>query len=418
MLRAVLARLRGRLRLAADPGVRLADAAIVRRRRTAAVLVFLDWWFRFGLPVRVVLLILSLAGDHRVSRHPGGPAVAVVAARRAHPGDDARPPSARNGPADRRRAPASGSAGRVEASASPAMVRLAVQRAARPWPSSDWRVALEPQADGASRRGLGPAACSSRSCSRCSRRGAARLEPGAMAARLVAALAPADVSDRDGPGRTTGRLLAPRDERFLVEVRADLPLVEPRDGEWIVHGRGEPTVAVVEARNREVPRPCSSGSARPRERSRRSDGRVGAGAVPFEFPPSRGSSTFDLTGGDDWLGPITVERVDRPALAETQAARQGARRHLQGLPQRRRPAPAPALPARHRGRADPGRHRADLARPSVKIQAGKTPAADSRGRTDVHRVVDAPRGHDAGDPADLGEDRPGLAARVPFDRPA
>src|SRR5262249_30910450 len=29
------------------------------------------------------------------------------------------------------------------------------------------------------------------------------------------------------------------------------------------------------------------------------------------------SSTFELAGGDDWLGPLKLERVDRPSLAET-----------------------------------------------------------------------------------------------------
>ena len=48
----------------------------------------------------------------------------------------------------------------------------------------------------------------------------------------------------------------------------------------------------------------------------------------FELPASSSSSAIDLAGGDDWLGPFTVERVDRPALAETQAARQGARRNV------------------------------------------------------------------------------------------
>ncbi len=37
----------------------------------------------------------------------------------------------------------------------------------------------------------------------------------------------------------------------------------------------------------------------------------------YEFPPSPSSSTFELTGGDDWLGPLILERVDRPALAAT-----------------------------------------------------------------------------------------------------
>src|SRR5262249_59536392 len=65
----------------------------------------------------------------------------------------------------------------------------------------------------------------------------------------------------------------------------------------------------------------------------------------YEFPPSSSSSTFSLTGGDDWLGPIALERVDRPALAATRlrvkepgASYQGfrdvgdARQHLLFLP--------------------------------------------------------------------------------------
>src|SRR5262249_3731871 len=37
----------------------------------------------------------------------------------------------------------------------------------------------------------------------------------------------------------------------------------------------------------------------------------------YELPPSSAPSTLDLEGGDDWLGPLLLERVDRPSLAET-----------------------------------------------------------------------------------------------------
>ena len=43
---------------------------------------------------------------------------------------------------------------------------------------------------------------------------------------------------------------------------------------------------------------------------------TGPAQFRYEFPPSPSSSTFDLVGGDDWLGPLKVERVDRPSLAE------------------------------------------------------------------------------------------------------
>ena len=61
---------------AAAPAAAAGALARVRRRMplivlaaTAAILVFLDWWFRFGVPVRVVLLLLALAGVLVVSGH-------------------------------------------------------------------------------------------------------------------------------------------------------------------------------------------------------------------------------------------------------------------------------------------------------------------------------------------------------------
>ena len=78
----------------------------------------------------------------------------------------------------------------------------------------------------------------------------------------------------------------------------------------------------------------------------------------YEFPPSPASSTFDLAGGDDWLGPITVERVDRPVARRDPAPRQGARRRPPtACASVDDPLPAPALPARHRGRIDARRQR-------------------------------------------------------------
>src|SRR5262249_22484649 len=58
-IRTVLQKLRGRLRM--ELLLELAADAAVVLSATALVLVFLDWWFRFSVPVRVVLLILSLA---------------------------------------------------------------------------------------------------------------------------------------------------------------------------------------------------------------------------------------------------------------------------------------------------------------------------------------------------------------------
>jgi hypothetical protein len=111
------------------------------------------------------------------------------------------------------------------------------------------------------------------------------------------------------------RLLAPRDEPFPIEVRADLPTGEPNDSGWPLPGRGEPLTL------RQKPeRPLIPEAVRLRERPAEGPARdavmvsVGPGRFRHELPASSTSSVFDLVGGDDWLGPIRVERVDRPSL--------------------------------------------------------------------------------------------------------
>ena len=107
-------------------------------------------------------------------------------------------------------------------------------------------------------------------------------------------------------------------EPLSLEVRADLPLVERIGNLWRIGGRDEPLVVRRSPRSRSPP--TRSGSA-----ERTGDGQesregtmalIAPGRYRYEFPPSPSSSTFDLTGGDDWLGPLQVERVDRPSLAE------------------------------------------------------------------------------------------------------
>ncbi len=115
-----------------------------------------------------------------------------------------------------------------------------------------------------------------------------------------------------------GRLLAPRDERFLLEVRSDLPLVESSGGKWIVQGRGRPLVLRAKPESSAIPKAVF---VKERTAERKTRDAVMAEAEParfrYEFPPTAKSSTFEVTGGDDWLGPILLERVDRPSLAET-----------------------------------------------------------------------------------------------------
>ncbi len=111
------------------------------------------------------------------------------------------------------------------------------------------------------------------------------------------------------------RLLAPRDEPFAVEVRADLPPVATQSAGWTLSGRGAPLTLRRQPDPRAVP-----DAVRLRERT--ADGSVrdavmttiGPALFRLELPPSAASSSFNLIGDDDWLGPIRVDRVDRPSL--------------------------------------------------------------------------------------------------------
>ncbi len=153
-----------------------------------------------------------------------------------------------------------------------------------------------------------------------------------------------------------GRLVAPRDERFLMEVRTDLPMLEARGDRWKVGGRGEPLLI-----RRKPGKPTTPDAVRIRERT--ADGSIRTGTMVeadpvrfrYEFPPSPSSSTFELVGGDDWLGPITVERVDRPSLAETRLRVKEPGTAAEGWRTVGWSIAASALPARHRGRIDLGR---------------------------------------------------------------
>jgi hypothetical protein len=112
------------------------------------------------------------------------------------------------------------------------------------------------------------------------------------------------------------RLLAPRDEPFAVEVRADLPNLESHGTGWLLGGRGERFSIRQKPKSPVVPK-----TVRLRERTAEGAVRdtvmtsIGPGRFRHELPPSSTSSTFELVGGDDWLGPIRVQRVDRPALS-------------------------------------------------------------------------------------------------------
>jgi hypothetical protein len=314
LLRAELARLRRRLHW--QLVLEVASLLVKVVAATAAVLVLSDWLFRFGPGVRLLLLslcgvgVLGYLGLRMVERWRTARldelALAVTL--------DRHRPGVGQQIADVLQLP--DLLAEPGGTASPALVRLAVAQASEALARSDWR-SLWNRRRTALYAGILLAGL---------------LAPlvFALAAPRVARLSAARwlLGSRERwPQRTyltvmgldaRGRLVAPRDERFTVEVRTDLPLVEPRGDRVSVGGRGDELLL------REKPvSPLAPASVRVTEHAgpgaTRSGTMVEVDPVRFryEFPAAPATSTFDLSGGDDWLGPLILERVDRPALAAT-----------------------------------------------------------------------------------------------------
>jgi len=310
-LRARLARSRRALRL--QMALEFALDAAAMTAAAGAALVALDWWLRLGLATRQSVLGLTLAGIAAallVRSAPRLRASRLDDLALAMTLDRVRPGTGQQ-VADVLQLP--GQLADSRASASPALVRLAVRRASEALAAADWGVFWN--------RG--------RTATRAVALLVALLVPVAFAS-IAPHAAFLSVgrwllgSSERWPQRTyltvTGlgdgdRLLAPRDEPFAVEVRADLPDVKSLKFISLIPGRGE---------RFEMGRPprSSVAPATVRIRERGADGSVrdaamtaiGPARFRHELPPSSASSTFELVGGDDWLGPIRVERVDRPAL--------------------------------------------------------------------------------------------------------
>lgn len=310
-LRAQLARSRRALRL--QMTLEFVLDAVVFAVVAGAILVALDATLRLGLSARQALLGVALIGMVSalvIRSRPRFRAATLDDLSLAMTLDRVRPGTGQQ-VANVLQLPALLDESR--SSASPALVQLAVRRASESLAAADWRAHWN--------RG--------RTATRSLALFVAILVPVAFAL-----LAPASArlslarwlqgSTERWPQRTylsvTGlgerdRLLAPRDEPFPVEVRADLPAVEPQRSGWILRGRGE----ALAIRRRPEP-PVFPDSVRLRERTAEGAVRdvvmsaIGPGRFRHELPPSSASSTFDLVGGDDWLGPIQVERVDRPSL--------------------------------------------------------------------------------------------------------
>jgi hypothetical protein len=310
LLRSRLARLRRRLHVQMVLETALDAAACLTA--IGAVLVALDWWFRLGLPARLVLLATALVGA------VGFLGIRTYRRWRAARLDDLSLAMT----LDRFRPGIGGQIADVlqlpsllldPNSASPALVRTAVGQAAEALAASDWATLWN------RRRTAGRAAT---------------LAGVFLVPTLFAALAPEAArlsvarwllgSNERWPQRTYlyisglgdhDRLVVPREEPFAIEVQADLRSLEPRNGRWVMLGRGEPLILRHEPTDDEPP-------AGVRIRERMADGSVrealmvaaGPASYRHELPPSSASSVLELFGGDDWLGPVHVERVDRPVL--------------------------------------------------------------------------------------------------------
>jgi hypothetical protein len=313
-LRETLVRRRRRMWL--ELALELATDAAVLLVAAAILLVLFDWYFRLSLPVRITFLALTLAGLGALLVHRAAGRLRSAGLDELSLGmtlDRFRPGIGQQ-IADVLQLPSlldeSG------ASASPALVKLAVRQASESLAASDWRSLWNRQRTGLYGAALVVAVLVPA--------GYAVIAP--RAARLSFARWLRGSSER-WPQQVyltvmglddRGRLIAPRNEPFVMEARSDLPLLEPKGKAWIVRGRDEPLVIA-----QKPARPRAPAQVRVRERSARGAIRAGAmvEASPahyrYEFPPDAESSSFRLAGGDDWLGPIVVARVDRPSLAET-----------------------------------------------------------------------------------------------------
>jgi hypothetical protein len=278
-----------------------------------ALLVMLDWWLRLDWESRSALLMAAIGGvlgflTVRTARRWRASLLDDLALAMVL---DRHRPGTSQHIADVLQLPAL--LDDSTAAASPAMVRLAVKRASETLSNSDWR-SLWNRKRTAAHAGVFAVALLIPITYGFLAPRSARLS---VARWLLG-------SDERWPQQTyltvvglgeDGRLLVPRDERFVLEVRSDLPMVESRGGKWVVGGRGEPLTVGRE------PSPRAPSTVVVRERT--AEGKVrdsvmvstGPGRFRHELPPSSTSSTFELVGGDDWLGPIPIDRVDRPSLA-------------------------------------------------------------------------------------------------------
>ena len=239
------------------------------------------------------------------------------------------------------------------------------------------------------------------------------VERGALAVRVVGALAAADLSHRDGP-ESIGRL-AGAARRAIPGRGPGRPAAGRAQGERMDRSRPGRADDASGPSPRSPTFPSSvlikERTAEGKVEERRDVASRGRRVSRSSFPPSASSSTIDLAGGDDWLGPLHGRAGRPPVARRDEASRQGARRHLRAdfEPSRTRGSTCCFLPDTEVELTLVGNE--PISESQVKIQAGKTLPLSRSDEPHVHRDVEAQRGDDARDPADLGQDGAGLEAR-------
>lgn len=108
-------------------------------------------------------------------------------------------------------------------------------------------------------------------------------------------------------------LQVPRGESALLQIDAT-PEFQPLGPHWRLTGRGVPLL--IESAEKPQSQPPSSvslllkladGSSR-----RGVFTHFTAGQYRYELPPLTGPAEVQITGGDDWFGPLRIEPIDRP----------------------------------------------------------------------------------------------------------
>jgi hypothetical protein len=124
-----------------------------------------------------------------------------------------------------------------------------------------------------------------------------------------------------------GKLLVPRGEPSILKINAR-PTFRAVDQGWLLENRDAPLLIETSEMPRSQPPDQVSLSYRLSDGTRKRGNalQLGEAAFNYELAPLGESVDLYLTGGDDWLGPIPVEPIDRPTVAvlEITALRPGS----------------------------------------------------------------------------------------------